>query len=450
MIRVYLDKCIYSHFKNGMLTDLSEFLKNHNNEMIVCFSPALMLDMVNYDHNSQVAKAKLQEEFPFIDSVANKHLVKFNSKKNRIECYLIKPSEYVDYENEDYITNNITLADNPYMRGVDHVFLEKIISKTSNQQKLKESLDAENQTHLFDAFSKDGVFDRTKLCELRKSVNSKYKVDINEQDCVKHLQEKLLSDAIFLSDIICEFRKLLNLPNDDLSSYKSIYILIDLFTKNTSDSKNNLDSILKDAEHSFFALHCNFLISCDKGLIAKSIALARYLNKNVQSLFISPKSNEIIEYQNNAIHILSKSYENVYDLRKLMSSASLEYSYSDETYCEERYHINNYLNFYDVLILIRNQTTNNTCFIFRRDMTNSYYYLFTSEFDQVFSNIQNQFTSVNKNELRKLRDEFILQNTSGFYAWDLSEFVGLVCVDPTEKYAIIPQLLFFTKQGNYE
>lgn len=66
MIRLYLDKCVYSNIKSGKYNNLNDFLIQHQNKIIVPYSTATMLDLINYDHFNESAKEKLLDEFPYI------------------------------------------------------------------------------------------------------------------------------------------------------------------------------------------------------------------------------------------------------------------------------------------------------------------------------------------------------------------------------------------------
>lgn len=49
-IEIYLDKCVYSNIKSGKYNILYDFLFQHQNKIIVPYSTATMLDIINYDY----------------------------------------------------------------------------------------------------------------------------------------------------------------------------------------------------------------------------------------------------------------------------------------------------------------------------------------------------------------------------------------------------------------
>lgn len=111
MIRLYLDKCVYSNIKSGKYNNLYDFLIQHQNKIIVPYSTATMLDLINYDHFNESAKEKLLDEFPYILSISKDHLLRFNEESNRVECYKEEIQEYLTLENIDYKPHEEFLKD---------------------------------------------------------------------------------------------------------------------------------------------------------------------------------------------------------------------------------------------------------------------------------------------------------------------------------------------------
>ena len=70
------------------------------------------------------------------------------------------------------------------------------------------------------------------------------------------------------------------------------------------------------------------------------------------------------------------------------------------------------------------------------------HFLFMTELDNVFEELKH--LSFEKYEdLEQLRKEFYQKKVNGFVFWELEGVKFLVCVDPVEKHAIIPQLIIF-------
>lgn len=419
MTRVYLDKNIYSHFKDGTLSLLFDFLVEKQNYFIMPFSPALMLDLINYNHEDENARNKLYEEFPFIDKIALNHLVQYNPEMDIIECFQIKPSNFIEFEKQEFHVNSKRFTDIPNVDKLSPELWCKICNlNTQNFEtgRINGSIFSKKErSFVFEIFTSAGIIEK-KIKELKSQIDQKYKIDASNEDCISQLESKLQKDGIDLEQIIDELVDLIHLPLSTMAKYQGLYLALELFNNPCKEDKNNIDSILKDAQHSFFAVHSNVLISCDRGIIDKTRAIASWLKLPINSIFISPKLNELEDAQKQAISVLDNYINDTVDLTPLREfkegydSSLGKYYYS---------HLHNYLNFFDIAyhFVTQQQTT----IVMRKNMKTSFNYLFMYELDQVFKNLE-MIQNAPIEELRQLRNEFYFQKTNGVCAWEIPDF----------------------------
>lgn len=446
MIRVYLDKCVYSNIKANNYNLLYDFLIQNQNKIIVPYSTATMLDLINYDHLNEYAKRKLLDEFPCIQSISKDHLLRFNEETNRVECYKEEIQEYFKLEDIDYKPHEEFLQDtcNDYEKMSFWAAITK--AQTNSEIKFYDFLNQENSTaksHLFDVFTKDGIKDKNALKAFRSSISQKLQINVDdESDWVTQIENNLENDGLNINSVIVELLDLLGLKHNAINRYKALYVALDIFCGENGENKNSLDSILRDAEHSFYAMHCDYFVSSDKGIISKTKQICNRFSSKLNLCLLPSTKKYIEEETNKLISVILTDITERNNPFFLVDTSKLNLKKVGIGHYKGFTRINNFLNFFDTIYT--DLIPDEGCFryILRKDMGIARHYLFMTELDNVFEELKLLLFDKYK-ELEQLRNEFYQKKVDGFVLWELEGLKFLVCVDPVEKHAIIPQLIIF-------
>lgn len=446
MIRLYLDKCVYSNIKGDKYNILYDFLMKYQNQIIVPYSTATMLDIINYDHFNEYAKSKLFEEFPCINSISKDHLLRFNEESNRVECYIEEIQKYLTLENVDFKPHKEFLKD-VCNDSDDMSFWKNIVGAQQNiESNIYDFLhqkETKENSHLFDAFTKEGVKDKHALKAFRMSIPKALQIDIdNTTNWVTQIESNLEKEGLKFDSIIVELVNLLGLKHNAINRYKALYVALDVFCGEQGENKNSLDSILRDAEHSFYAIHCDYFVSSDKGIIRKTKQICNRFNNKLHSFLLPSKEIYIEEETNKLVNNILANISERNNPLFLADSSKLNLEKAEDGHYKGFARINNFLNFFDTIY--SDLVPEKGCFryILRKDMGLARHFLFTTELDNVFEELK--FLSSDKyKELEQLKTEFYQKKVDGFVFWELEGVNFLVSVDPVEKHAIIPQLIIF-------
>ena len=446
MIRLYLDKCVYSNIKSGKYNNLNDFLIQHQNKIIVPYSTATMLDLINYDHFNESAKEKLLDEFPYILSVSKDHLLRFNEESNRVECYKEEIQEYLKLENIDYKPHEEFLKDS--CNDSDVMSFWKSIAgvqqdKETNIYDFLHQEESKEKSHLFDVFTKEGVKDKNAFKLFRMSIPQKLQIDVQDKsNWVIQIENKLEKEGLNLNSVIDELLNLLGLKHNAMNRYKALYVALDIFCGKNGENKNSLDSILRDAEHSFYATHCDYFVSSDKGIIKKTGQISKRFNSMLHLYYLPSKETSIEEAVNKLTNDILANITERNNPFFLADVSKLNLKKIEDEHYKGFARINNFLNFFDTIYSDIIPEESSFRYILRKDMGIARHFLFMTELDNVFEELKH--LSFEKYEdLEQLRKEFYQKKVNGFVFWELEGVKFLVCVDPVEKHAIIPQLIIF-------
>ncbi len=281
------------------------------------------------------------------------------------------------------------------------------------------------------------------LKAFRMSIPKGLQIDVNnETNWVAQIENNLEKEGQTIDAIIVELINLLGLSYNAINRYKALYIVLDIFCGNKGESKNSLDSILRDAEHSFYAVHCDYFVSSDKGIIQKTQQICGRFNNKLH-LFLLPSNNESVEEETNRFtnEILTNILERNNPLY-LTDSSKLNLKKIEDGHFKGFARINNFLNFFDTIYTDIFPEEESFRYILRKDMGIAKHFLFMTELDYVFEELK--LLSFDKHkELEQLKNEFYQKKVDGFVFWELEGVNFFVSVDPEEKHAIIPQLIIF-------
>lgn len=160
--------------------------------------------------------------------------------------------------------------------------------------------ESKEKSHLFDVFTKEGVKDKNALKLFRMSIPQKLQIDVQDKsNWVIQIENKLEKEGLNLNSVIVELLNLLGLKHNAMNRYKALYVALDIFCGKNGENKNSLDSILRDAEHSFYATHCDYFVSSDKGIIKKTEQISKRFNSMLHLYYLPSKETSIEEAVNN-------------------------------------------------------------------------------------------------------------------------------------------------------
>jgi len=215
--------------------------------------------------------------------------------------------------------------------------------------------------------------------------------------------------------------------------YISEYLLLDMLgycSDKLKKKSNNFQNIIADAMHSFYASHCDYLVTIDKNLIEKSRVL--YSKYNVGTKIISPEAmvGEIsrrIESEYKKESFFSHVFEYCQDAN-CVAEGKNDIEGKTETLVFElpTYHFN----YYNYLIQRYYSEENIVLFTFKQDIqgfTNFHYF---AEMESVFDSITEFFGYDDFSDLNSTRRDYIYSDKNISLHWTFEG--GKICLDKDE------------------
>ncbi|MBB6003417.1 hypothetical protein [Arcicella rosea] len=476
MIRIYLDWNVISNFKKNDFKELKDFITNNKNKFIFPYSPAHFRDLMkSFSPENQY----FNEDLKSLEYLSENHLMEWQTDK--VKPFFFTPKAYFDrVKNKENIfplmdIENVfgTLDKGTSEFGIVSKTIETLykslpigfmindenrdilskmfpnLSKTSNTWDLMKS---------FSLFSENLLKDGKYYKDLRKSLADKgLKLESNsgnwqEEEVIKNIDNFLKASGLnktFLEyvNLIFEQRK------EAVNRYEfftSAYLMFDMIgykVDKLPKPTDTMQNIQIDAEHSFYAAHCDYFIASDKNLLIKSKVL--YNEFNISTLALTPK--EFLSHINEVIH--SNSSKD-YFLKEVFSFIKSDYVIESH----EASSIGNefkifglklpiyYFNFFNSVILIPNDDSDTIILTFKKVFKHYSDFIYYSETERVLDDICNFFGQVEtKEDFEKKKKEFIYENIGTEFMWDLGSVVIILQKDETNQrpiltYIILPSL----------
>lgn len=295
MIRVYFDTNIFSNLEGNTLEiyqQLTEALKLHKHNLSFIFSPAHIRD-------KRKADERKIDYFKFMGTLVGNNHISYHALEKTTTMYLATPMMvYNDDEPSGEDTSN--LLNSEAWDTIKELF--RVIPLPFETSKFKEipeerkdlfgkmlPLDKENPT-MYDLMEKQLSFsqlmkeDNNLYKELRGYIfdnfnKGKYtandgEIDFNEAFKDSHF-EKTFAEYV-KSCIYTKHEGRILFIDFYLQSYNTLDIIG--ISKDDIKPRNGFNNIHNDAFHSYYATHCDYLVTEDKGLKRKSKALYNLYN----------------------------------------------------------------------------------------------------------------------------------------------------------------------------
>lgn len=306
MVRLYLDSNVFRQLKNSEISDsetLSQKIKTHSNRLLLFYSEAHMNDL-NRDKSD-----KKFEDLEYMSQFVGTNYLSLRLGKEIVNSLIATPKEAfesiqdVDMESDETdfneLLDNELLNDfpelkkslqtiNEYLDSELVLDLEKNLAKQPEEYRalwkdmLGEVKDVYTRKELtefastmqFNLFEKPEVYKNTRRVALEKlQLVNKHNINIEADDFNELLANTPLERS-FLDLVNATVEDLkLGLPKH-YSVYTTAYNMLNsLGLDKESNKKAKFANTVSDANHSFFAAHCDYLVSDDAGLLLKSKAL---------------------------------------------------------------------------------------------------------------------------------------------------------------------------------
>lgn len=477
MRRVYLDKCLFSYLeKNEEFTPLKDFFLSHNKELLFPYSPAHMKD---FSKHPKALKYQ-NRELDFMELFCDKHLIMYNKVSNRMEAFSCTPKDFITEEDTLFQSNIKSLELTGIFKSIKDFFeksgfnslefqkiLEDIpipitITETNDPDSVFQIIDEPTSLwnfykqfpfFLHDILSNDSAYRsfRKKAIPVTWQItdeSQQWKAEEVIDKINRKLKEKGINETFFelTRNIISSFSN----PLVKEFLFKSLYVGLDLF-QYKSDG-HNLDSILRDAEHSFYAAHCDYFISSDKKLIEKSKAIYKYFNIQTGIIHLEVKQTNINEIINKISQSIDKSKD--FQLESLMDEVIFKYD-KEEGVLEKQHKLTEpFLNFFNYVACLNWSNKEYTAIIYRKSLPDASFFVFITELEIVLDDICLKFAG-DKQLYKEFKNRFMQADKNASISWDIpnSDFIVIVKVD-LEAFAPVPEIILLTKQkkinGNIE
>ena len=320
MKRVYLDSNIYRFIKDNkrpLYTELGKLLEKYSDRLLYFYSHAHLLDLERDKSEKKYDDLRFMEKF-----VKDNYLVLLFKEKyvkpliaTPIEAFEgIDNSEPIEelldldkfFGEDDFsdlpmrknLSNLVkTMLDFPLRMDLEkHMKLmpqkeqelfQKIIPNAKDNYTIRDLLKQFGET--YNSFYEDK---RTYKALRRYSIESlnlttKYNIDINDINFNKNLENTPLQKS-FLEFV--EQSLSYNESNKEQETYNfftSAFSLLNILGIDKEPNKKAIfPNTINDAQHAFYAAHCDYLVSDDEGLILKSKVLFRLFGIETQALSV--------------------------------------------------------------------------------------------------------------------------------------------------------------------
>lgn len=476
MRRIYLDKCLFSYLKKDeRFTPLKDFFLGHLKELLFTYSPAHMKDFSKHPNALKYQK----EELDFMKQFCNEHLLVYNKENNRMDIFSCPPNRFILEENTLYQSNiksldltNIFNSINVFFErlGLNLLDLQHILESISIPIKIKqnasngifeiinESSSLWNFYRLFPKLLQDILtsdlayrsFRQESLPETWqiKDVSQQWK----EEEVIDRINDKLKSKGI--KKTFFELSKMIldSLFNQENKEYlfKALYVGLDLF-RYKSDS-HNLDSILRDAEHAFYAAHCDYFMSSDKKLIEKSKAIYSYFQIQTKIIYIEEKQPDLDTVITDINQSISKSKDFQYAVMPFINN-NTQFNYNKKyALFDAQYKLDEpFLNFFNFIIYSYRTNEKDMVLLLKKTLPDASNFVFITELKNVLDDICEIFGG-DKQLYKSFKERFMQPDITASITWKIpnSDFSVIVKVD-TDAYVPIPEIVLFTKrEANYK
>ena len=310
MKRVYLDWGVISNLKKPEFADIRNFLISHKKDLFFVYSSAHFEDAMRSEGDE-----RMLQDIQTLESLVDNHLLCFNLKEKTTSPYLATPTEYYlehKGQNLDLIPSLPELVtsinkENPLVGGKLQSLLDLPfpIPEAIRSQELWGMIlpDLPASPSLGDVINSGMSFfnkmqvEKDFYKDYRSAVRATgLSLDPNAGNWKSDEVVSNISTILKALGIDKSFKEFVMMglgskeKVDDFQLFIAAYSILDMIgykSDKLPKGNNAMKSVSTDAEHAYFAAHCDYFISQDSNLTCKAQAL--YHEFMISTKIISPK-----------------------------------------------------------------------------------------------------------------------------------------------------------------
>ncbi|WP_367388570.1 hypothetical protein [Lewinella sp. LCG006] len=460
-----------SNLKRSAFRELSDFIEVNSNKLLCPYSPTHFQDvMKSYSPDNKL----FNEDIDTLRRITKNHVIRWNG--SRTEPLIGDPQLYVDYflENEDIL--DLFDFENIF-RDLDDESDHEIATALKliyDSVPLNFQITPENEGMLKMIFP--NITPMSTMWDLMKDIGPFLRNLTTDRDYYKGFRSTIKQEGVKLEsnagnwraeEVIDRIDKYLNSISDtDLSFLQMVeasfgerdvppsrfevfttsYMMLDLIgykPDKLPKKTDNLQNIQADAEHAFYAAHCDFFVAGDKKLMRKAEVL--YEKFGITTKVVNP--SEFISFINRIIHDFSGKADD--PLLEAFSFVKKEEIVSARKGTEhdpvDVYGIRLpifYFNFFDSIVYEQYQDGLHII-SFKRNRNNYSDFVFYTEVDKLFDSLA-VVLGFEKDNIDDVKHSFVRTEEGVSIVWNYDLYQVKLIKDPKTTYPI----LFFIYQNN--
>lgn len=447
MIRIYLDWSVVSNFKKDEFAEIRDFVSEHKDYLQFPYSPAHFKDLMK---SYCLENEYFTQDLKNLEYLSEKHLLRWG--KDGIEVLFGTPQEYFegekdsedifslmdiekifdDLDGDDFgIGKFVTLIKSLYQ--VMPTGIEITDENREMLQKMFPNIDSNSS--MWDLmkditpFSKKLLTEKEYYKEFRKTISDKgFKLDPNSgnwsvDEVFKNIDtflQKQNTKLTFLEYVTTCFKNRKE-PVNRFEYYTTAYLLLDMIGyKSDSLPKptDNMQNIQSDAEHSFYAAHCDYFVVIDKKLTTKTKVLFKEFN--IPTVIISPK--ELIETIKNKIHFIDTNKHFINEALDLLDIENIVETYEkDEEIEVDTFAFKLpkfYFNFFNYAVYQNYSDPKAFVLTFKKVFKNYSSFIYYTEAERLIDRICNLFGYEDNQDHSDKKQEFVYGDKEVVFIWN--------------------------------
>lgn len=439
MIRIYLDWNVYSNLKLESFSEIKTFLRENKDVLLFPYSPAHFTDLLKSQHFDS---DNFRTDLETLEEFCVKHILIWEGGNGAVPKFGT-PMEYYEGEKEKEQLDSlfdIEKTINELNESCLELGLDQFGDVLKLSYQLKPSgieLTSENQDTLKKYFP--SINNNSSIWDLMKDVGPFMQQLLFEGDFYKELRRDIEKQGLKVStnsgnwlyvEVIERFNHILKSKNIDLSFFEYVrkvlefrkdklsffeifttsYLLLDMFgykSDKLPKKTDNMRNIQADAEHSFYAGHCDFFVTSDKRQIHKSKVL--YKEFDTSTIILEP--SELVNVIGPLIH-RTKREDNL--LTEILSNCIEQNLVEHHQVSSERefesfaYKLPiQFFNYFNYVIFTDYGQHEGVAFTLRKSFNNFSRFIFYTEAEKVIDSIIEYLGYDNPTDLAKKKHEII-------------------------------------------
>jgi len=462
MIRIYFDWNVFSNLKKEHFRVIKEYVDHNIESLLIPYSPAHFTDLMkSYSEDNKFFFQDLET----LQRLCRTNLIRY--EKDKTQGLKASPKEYFEKTKNDKLSADDfnfeklfkelgTIGEDvglPNMGELITKIFQLVPSGIEVNDQNKDALkklfpNIKSNSSLWDLIVDMGptmnnlLNDGTFYKDFRSSIAKEgFKLDSNsgqwnEEEVIKNIDEYLdkLGTGLTYMKYVEESLK----HNKDGYSvyqfYTTAYLMLDMIgykqDKLPKDS-DNMGNIQADAEHSFYAAHCDYFICGDKILRTKSKILFKEFN--LSTIVLSP--NEFIEtiskvaIPNIKENLISDIIDLIQPDNYITSRTDEEISGTEDYYKLPVF----FLNYFNSMVVTKPDEESLTAIITLRRVFNNYAdFVYYTEVEYVFDKMIEIIGYENSEELPEAKNQFVYEKDFDGIIWRFEG--GMIHLEKDDNY----------------